>query len=190
MKNQFRVAVLLFIILSVITGAIYPLFVTGIAQVFFYDQANGSLIIKTGKPIGSTLIGQPFNDPKYFWGRISATAPVSYNAAASSGSNFGPSNPALLGAVKARIEALKTADPYNDNPIPVDLVTASASGLDPHISKAAAYYQVPRVARMRGLSLNSAKEIINQHTQGRFLGLIGEPVVNVLEVNLELDKLR
>jgi K+-transporting ATPase ATPase C chain len=189
-KEQIRAALLLFIILSVITGIIYPLFVTGIAQVFFHDQANGSLIYRNEKPVGSSLIGQPFDNPKYFWGRLSATSPLSFNAAASSGSNFGPSNPALLDAIKIRIKILKEADPDNNNLIPVDLVTACASGLDPHISLAAAYYQVSRVARMRGLSQDLVREIINRHIRSRFLKLIGEPVVNVLEVNLELDKLR
>jgi K+-transporting ATPase ATPase C chain len=190
-KEQIRAALLLFIILSVITGIIYPLFVTGIAQLFFHDKANGSLIYSNEKPVGSSLIGQPFNNPKYFWGRLSATSPVSFNAAASSGSNFGPSNPALLGAIKTRIKILKEADPDNNNNlIPVDLVTACASGLDPHISLAAAYYQVSRVARMRGLSQDLVREIINRHIRSRFLKLIGEPIVNVLEVNLELDKLR
>jgi K+-transporting ATPase ATPase C chain len=189
-KEQIRAALLLFIILSVITGIIYPLFVTGIAQLFFHDKANGSLIYSNEKPVGSSLIGQPFDDPKYFWGRLSATSPVSFNAAASSGSNFGPSNPALLDAIKTRIKILKEADPDNNNLIPVDLVTACASGLDPHISLAAAYYQVSRVARMRGLSQDLVREIINRHIRSRFLKLIGEPIVNVLEVNLELDKLR
>jgi len=186
-KEQIRAALLLFIILSVITGIIYPLFVTGIAQVFFHDQANGSLIYRNEKPVGSLLIGQPFDNPKYFWGRLSATSPVSFNAAASSGSNLGPLNPVLLDTVKARIKALKDAEPDNNNSIPVDLVTACASGLDPHISKAAAYYQIPRVARMRGLSQDSVRMIVDQHRSVRFFGVIGEPVVNVLEINLALD---
>jgi potassium-transporting ATPase KdpC subunit len=186
-KEQIRPAILLFIILSVITGIIYPLFITGIGQIFFHNQANGSLIYADGKPIGSSLIGQPFDDPKYFWGRVSATSPVPFNAQASSGSNLGPSNPTLLDAVKARIKALKEADPDNKNPIPVDLVTSSASGLDPHISLAAAYYQISRVAAARRLSQDFVKKIINRHTSGRFLGIIGEPVVNVLELNLTLD---
>jgi K+-transporting ATPase ATPase C chain len=189
-KEQIRAALLLFIILSVITGIVYPLFVTGIAQLFFHDKANGSLIYSNEKPVGSSLIGQPFDNPKYFWGRLSATLPVSFNATASSGSNFGPSNPALLDAIKTRIKILKEVDPDNNNLIPVDLVTACASGLDPHISLAAAYYQVSRVARMRGLSQDLVREIINRHIRSRFLKLIGEPIVNVLEVNLELDKLR
>lgn len=187
-KEQIRPAILLFIILSVITGIIYPLFVTGIAKSFFHEKANGSLIYINKKPVGSSLIGQPFDDPKYFWGRLSATLPVSFNGAASSGSNFGPSNPVLLNIIKARIKALKDFDPDNKNPIPVDLVTSSASGLDPHISLAATYYQVPRVAHIRGLSQDFVKKIINQYSNSRFLGIIGEPVVNVLEVNLALDE--
>lgn len=186
-KEQIKIALLLFIILSVITGIVYPLFVTGIAQLFFQDQANGSLIYSNEKPVGSSLIGQPFDNPKYFWGRLSATSPVAFNAAASSGSNLGPSNPALISAVEARIKALKAADPDNKNPIPVDLVTSSASGLDPHISLAAANYQISRVARMRGLPQDFVKKIVNQYSHGRFFGVIGEPVVNVLEVNLALD---
>ena len=187
-REQFKPAILIFLILTVVTGIVYPLFVTGIAQVFFHDQANGSLIYRNNRPVGSTLIGQEFNDPKYFWGRISATSPVPFNAAASSGSNFGPSNPALIDAVKARIKALKDLDQDNTNSMPVDLVTSSASGLDPHISLAAAYYQVPRVARSRGLSQDVVKNIVKQHTAGRLLGVIGEPVVNVLEANLALDE--
>jgi len=186
-RGQIKQAILIFIVLSIITGIIYPLFITGIAQVFFRSQANGSLIYRNGRPIGSSFIGQAFNDPKYFWGRISATSPVSFNAAASTGSNLGPTNPALIEAVKARIKTLKSADP-NNNPIPVDLVTSSASGLDPHISIAAAYYQINRVARSRGLSHDKIKVIIDQHAHGRLLGVIGEPVVNVLEINLALDE--
>ena len=186
-RGQIKQAILIFIVLSVITGIIYPFFITGIAQVFFLNQANGSLIYRSGKPIGSVLIGQAFDDPKYFWGRISATSPVSFNAASSSGSNLGPSNPALLVAVKARIKTLRLADPDNKSPIPVDLVTSSASGLDPHISLAAAYYQAGRIARIRGLSQDSIKILIAKHTSGRLFGFIGEPVVNVLQLNLALD---
>jgi len=186
-KEQIRPAILLFLVLSLITGVIYPLFVTGIAQLFFHHEANGSLIYRNAKPAGSLLIGQQFDDPKHFWGRLSSTSPVQFNAASSSGSNLGPSNPVLLGAVKARINALKEADLDNKNSIPVDLVTSSASGLDPHISLAAAYYQIPRVARVRGLSQDFVKKIVNQYSRGRFLKVIGEPVVNVLEVNLALD---
>ena len=185
-KGQIKQAILIFIVLSIITGIIYPLFITGIAQVFFRNQANGNLIYQNGKPVGSALIGQVFNDPKYFWGRISATSPVSFNAASSSGSNLGPTNPVLIEAVKARIKALKSFDP-NSNLIPVDLVTSSASGLDPHISLAAAYYQAGRIARLRGLSQDTIKILIVKHTSGRLFGLIGEPVVNVLELNLALE---
>lgn len=187
LKEQIRPAILLFVILSIITGVIYPLLITGIAQVSFHKKANGSLVYVNERPAGSLLIGQPFDDPKYFWGRPSATSPVPFNAAASSGSNLGPSNPALLDAVKARIKTLKEADPDNKNPIPVDLVTSSASGLDPHISLAAAYYQVSRVSRARGLPQDYVREIVSRYTCGRFLGIIGEPVVNVLEANLALD---
>ena len=189
-REQIRPAILSFFILTVITGIIYPLFVTGVAQVFFPRQANGSLIYREGKPVGSTLIGQSFDDPRYFWGRISATSPMPYNASSSSGSNIGPLNPALIDEVKARIKILQAADPDNKVPIPVDLVTSSASGLDPHISLAAAYYQVPRIARLRGLSEDTVENIVKQHVSGRFLGLIGEPVVNVLEVNLALDEFK
>ena len=186
-KGQIKQAILIFIVLSIITGIIYPLFITGIAQVFFRSQANGSLIYRNGKPVGSILIGQAFNEPKYFWGRISATSSVFFNAASSSGSNLGPSNPALVEAVKTRIKALRVADPDNTSPIPVDLVTSSASGLDPHISLGAAYYQAARIARLRGLSQDSIKILITKHTSGRLFGFIGEPVVNVLELNLALD---
>ncbi len=186
-KGQIKQTILIFIVLSIITGIIYPFFVTGIAQVFFPSQANGSLIYRNSKPIGSALIGQAFNDPRYFWGRISATSPVSFNAASPSGSNLGPANPALLEQVKGRIKDLRMADPDNKGPMPVDLVTSSASGLDPHISLAAAYYQVPRVARLRGLPRDAVKSIVKQYTAGRLLGVIGEPVVNVLELNLALD---
>lgn len=185
-KKQIRPAFLVFFILTIITGVIYPLVVTGIAQVLFPQQANGSIIFKDGKPIGSKLIGQSFDAPEYFWGRLSSTTPA-YNASASSGSNLGPSNPALIDAIKACVSALKTVDPENTNPVPVDLVTSSASGLDPHISLAAAFYQIPRVARLRNLSNDEIKNIVLKHVSGRFLGLIGEPVVNVLELNIELD---
>ena len=185
-KGQIKQAILIFMVLSIITGIIYPLFITGIAQIFFRNQANGSLIYQNGKPVGSVLIGQAFNDPKYFWGRISATSLVSFNAAASSGSNLGPTNPVLIEVIKARIKALKSVDP-SSNLIPVDLVTFSASGLDPHISLAAAYYQAPRIARLRGLSQDIINVLIVKHAFGRLFGLIGEPVVNVLELNLALD---
>ncbi len=186
-REHMKPAIVSFLILTIITGILYPLFVTGLAQVLFRERANGSLIYRNGKPIGSLLIGQHSDDPKYLWGRISSTSPVRFNAASSSGSNLGPSNSALIDTVKMRINALKTADPNNTSPIPVDLVTSSASGLDPHISLAAAYYQIPRVARLRGLSQDTVKSIVRKHSYNRFLGLIGEPVVNVLKVNLDLD---
>ena len=185
---QIRPAIVSFILLTVITGILYPLLVTGIAQTVFHKQAEGSLIISAdGKILGSSLIGQNFDDPKYFWSRISATSPV-YNASSSSGSNLGPSNPSLLDEVKGRITALKAADPNNTDPVPVDLVTSSGSGLDPHISLAAAKYQLARVARVRGISPDALKAIVEKNTQGRFLGILGEPVVNVLQVNLALDQ--
>ena len=190
MRTLLRPAIVLFLVLTVITGLIYPLVVTGVAQVLFPQQANGSLILKNGQAVGSQLIGQPFDDPKYFWGRPSATGPFPYNAAASSGSNLGPSNPALTDAVKARMDTLKAADPANAQPIPVDLVTSSASGLDPHISPAAADYQVARVAHTRGLDESAVRQLVAQYTQGRDLGVLGEPRVNVLELNLALDALK
>ena len=187
MWRQLRIAIIFLVLFTVITGIIYPLVVTGIAQAFFHHQANGSLIEENGKNIGSQLIGQPFSDPRYFWGRLSATTPFPYNAASSSGSNYGPTNPALREAVQARIDALKTVDPDNNQPIPVDLVTYSASGLDPHISIAAANYQVPRVARYRGLSEEQVYTLVNRFTEGRQFGILGEPRVNVLQLNLALD---
>jgi K+-transporting ATPase ATPase C chain len=190
MRTLLRPAIVLFLLLTVITGLIYPLVVTGIAQVLFPQQANGSLIVKNGQAVGSKLIGQPFDDPKYFWGRPSATGPFPYNAAASSGSNLGPTNPALTDAVQARMDTLKAADPENTQPIPVDLVTTSASGLDPHISPAAAAYQVTRVARARGLDESAVRQLVAQYTEGRDLGVLGEPRVNVLELNLALDALK
>lgn len=190
MRRQLRIALIFLGLFTVITGIIYPLVVTGIAQALFHHQANGSLIEENGKSLGSELIGQPFSDPKYFWGRLSATAPFPYNAAASSGSNYGPTNPALREAVQARIDALKAVDPGNNKPIPVDLVTYSASGLDPHISIAAANYQVPRVARYRGLSEEQVYTLLNHFTEGRQFGMLGEPRVNVLQLNLALDEVR
>jgi len=189
-KEQIKPAILVFIVLTIISGIIYPVVVTGIAQLFFHNKANGSLIYRNGKPVGSYLIGQQFDGPEYFWGRPSATSNVPYNASSSSGSNLGPLNPVLIDAVKTRIKALRAADPGNIDPVPVDLVTCSASGLDPHISVAGAYYQVPRISRLRGLTQGKVKEIVNKYTRGRFLGLIGEPVVNVLELNLALDDLK
>lgn len=188
-QRQLRSAFLIFVLLTVITGIIYPAVITTIAQIFFAHQANGSVIFKDGKPIGSSLIGQAFEDCKYFWGRLSATSPVAFNAAASIGSNLGPLNAALRQNVEARIRSLQNADPENRNPIPVDLVTASASGLDPHISVAAALYQVPRVARLRDIPQEKVLQIVKENTQERFLWVIGEPVVNVLQLNLALDKL-
>ncbi|MFN8595722.1 MAG: potassium-transporting ATPase subunit KdpC [Anaerolineae bacterium] len=193
MRAQLRPALVSLALLTLLTGLIYPLLVTGIAQLIFPRQANGSLIVQNGQLVGSALIGQAFDDPKYFWGRLSATGTYPYNAfnaenlTASSGSNYGPLNPALLTMVQARIDALKKADPTNTKPIPVDLVTASGSGLDPHISPAAAAYQLDRVARARGLDPAVVQQLIDQHTQGRDLGLLGEPRVNVLELNLALD---
>jgi potassium-transporting ATPase KdpC subunit len=182
-----RPAIVLFALLTVLTGIIYPLIVTGIAAVAFPDQAAGSLIMRNGKPLGSELIGQSFVDPKYFWSRPSATSPQPYNAAASGASNLGPLNPALTDAVKLRILALKAADPANRAPIPVDLVTTSASGLDPHISAAAARYQIARVARARGLDVWAVQALVTSHEQSRLWGLFGEPTVNVLKLNLALD---
>ena len=187
MISQLRPAFFMLLIFTVITGVIYPLVVTGIAQVVFPQQANGSLIVKDGKAVGSELIGQQFDDPSYFWGRPSA---ANYNAAASSGSNYGPLNPALMDMVQTRIDALKAADHDNTLPIPVDLVTASASGLDPHISVASALYQVQRVATARGLDEADVIALVNQYTEGRQFGFLGEPRVNVLLLNIALDEIQ
>jgi potassium-transporting ATPase KdpC subunit len=184
-----RPAIVLFLILTALTGIVYPLAVTAIAQVLFRDQAAGSLVMNGGVPVGSRVLGQSFSDPKYFWSRPSATSPQPYNAIASSASNLGPLNPALTDAIKSRIEALKAADPTNTAPVPVDLVTASASGLDPDISLAAANYQVARIARVRGLDPAAVRTLIDARGQGRFLGLVGEPRINVLDLNLALDAL-
>ena len=189
MTFLFRPALVLFAVLSLVTGLVYPLAVTGLAQVLFPDQANGSLVKAKGVVVGSALIGQPFSQPGHFWSRPSATAPDPYNAAASSGSNLGPSNPALAEAVAARIAALRAADPGNHSAVPVDLVTASASGLDPHISRAAADYQVNRVARALGLPPQRVQALVAEHTEGTLLGFLGEPRVNVLRLNLALDAL-
>jgi K+-transporting ATPase ATPase C chain len=186
--TQLRPALVVLALLTLLTGVAYPLLVTGIAQAAFPSQANGSLIKQGDKVIGSSLIGQEFEDAKYFWGRLSATAPA-YNASASSGSNLGPLNPALKDAAKARVDALRAADPGNTAPIPVDLATASGSGLDPHISPAAAFYQVSRVAKARRLDEARVKALVAEHVEGRQLGVLGEPVVNVLLLNLALDKL-
>ena len=182
-----RPAVVLFVLLSLVTGLLYPLAVTGVAQLAFPQAANGSLVVRDGQVVGSALIGQSFSDPKHFWGRPSATAPMSHNAGASSGSNLGPLNPALADAVKSRIEALRAADPGNEAPVPVDLVTASASGLDPHISRAAADYQLARVARARALPQDEGRRLVEQHTEWTWLGFLGEPRVHVLSLNLALD---
>lgn len=186
--SYFRPAALLLLILTLITGVLYPAVVTVIAQVCFSDQANGSLIkTPAGESLGSRLTGQEFSDAKYFWGRPSATSPSAYNAAASSGSNLGPTNPVLIKAVAARIKALQAVDPNNTQAIPVDLVTASGSGLDPHISVAAAVYQIPRVAKQRKLELGRLQALVAAHTEGRQWGIWGEPRVNVLQLNLALD---
>lgn len=185
-----RPALTLLLLLTVLTGILYPLVVTAIAQGLFPRQAAGSLIARAGRPVGSALIGQSFSDPGHFWGRPSATTPQPYNGTASTGSNLGPLNPALTDAIRERVAALRAADPGNAAPIPVDLVTTSASGLDPHISVAAADYQVPRVARARALPVARLRALIAAHTEGRLLGVIGEPRVNVLELNLALDALK
>lgn len=184
-----RPAISVFVLLAALTGIVYPLAVTGVAQVLFPAKANGSLLSQDGRIVGSELIGQNFSDPKNFWGRLSATAPMPYNAAASSGSNFGPLNPALTEAAKARLDLLKAADPENALPVPVDLVTASASGLDPHISAAAAYYQAARVARLRGVPLAHVEALIAQRVETPLWGVLGEPRVNVLKLNLALARL-
>ena len=190
MLKQLKPALIIFLSMTVLTGIIYPLAITGIAQVIFPHQANGSLITQNGQVVGSSLIGQQFDNPKFFWGRLSATGDHPYNASASGGTNLAPTNSALLDAVQARLKALHDADPTNTQPVPVDLVTASGSGLDPDISIAAAQYQAPRVARARGISLDRVMALLSQHTQGRTLGFLGEPRVNVLELNLALDELK
>jgi K+-transporting ATPase ATPase C chain len=185
-----RPAVVLFALLALLTGVAYPLLVTGVAQAAFPERANGSLVSVDGQVRGSHLIGQPFSAPGYFWGRPSATLPSPYDASASAGSNLGPTNPALLAAVRDRVAALRAADPGNLSPVPVDLVTASGSGLDPDISLAAALYQAPRVARARGLDEDRLRVLVARHAQRRQLGVLGEPRVNVLELNLALEALR
>lgn len=190
MKTLIKPVLMMLLLMTLITGVAYPLLVTGIAQLIFPSQANGSLIYENGKPIGSELIGQPFDDPKYFWSRLSATGPFPYNAASSSGSNLGPTNEALFKAVAARVQALWQADTSNIAPIPVDLVTASGSGLDPHISPAAAFYQVTRVAHVRNLEESVVRQLVEQHVEGRQWGFLGEPRVNVLNLNLALNRLQ
>jgi K+-transporting ATPase ATPase C chain len=190
MLTQLRTAFLLLLTLTALTGIVYPLAVTGLAQIAMPAQANGSLIVTNGEARGSQLIGQSFDDARYFWGRLSATSPFPYNAAASSGSNRGPLNPSLAASAQARIAALKQADPQNTQPVPVDLVTASGSGLDPHISVAAAVYQAPRVARARGLSEARVRQLVAAVTQARPFGFLGEPHVNVLQLNLALDMIQ
>lgn len=193
--KQVRAALVVLVALTILTGVVYPLLVTGVAQAALRHQANGSLIVKDGKVVGSELIGQPFDDPKYFWGRLSATLgadgkPLAYNGGASSGSNLGPSSSALLDEVKARADALKAADPDNQAPIPIDLVTSSGSGLDPHISVAAAEYQVARVAKARGLDAARVRALVASRSEGAVLGFLGEPRVNVLLLNMSLDDLK
>jgi K+-transporting ATPase ATPase C chain len=188
MLKHLRPTLVALVLFTAITGVVYPLVVTGIAQVIFPRQANGSLIMKDGKAVGSELIGQPFDDPKYFWSRPSATSPFPDNAGSSGGSNLGPTNPDLQKAVQGRIDALRAADADSHDPIPVDLVTASGSGLDPEISPAAALYQVHRVAKVRGLPEEKVRELVTQHTRGRQFGFLGEPGVNVLTLNLALDQ--
>jgi K+-transporting ATPase ATPase C chain len=196
MTGLLRTALTIFLLLTLVTGIAYPALVTLIAQGLFPRHANGSIIERDGKKVGSELIGQPFDDPKYFWSRPSATGPSPYNSAASTGANLGPTNPALVGGedvekepglIRHRIKALRDADPGNDRPVPVDLVTASASGLDPHISPASAEYQVQRVARARGLTEQSVRDVVAAHTEGRTFGVLGEPRVHVLKLNLALD---
>jgi len=190
MSRMIRPALVLFSLLTILTGVLYPALITGIAQVIFPYQANGSLVVQNGRVIGSALIGQQFTGPQYFWGRLSATGSHPYNAAASGGSNLGPTNPALQKQAAERILALENADPDNPLPIPVDLVTASGSGLDPHISVNAARYQAQRVARARGFTLDTVNRLIDQFTSGRTFGFLGEPRVNVLQLNLALDGLQ
>jgi K+-transporting ATPase ATPase C chain len=187
MTKIIRQSIAMLVVMTALAGVAYPLVVTGIAQLFFSRAANGSVIERDGKPVGSALIGQPFSDPRYFWSRPSATPSFAYNAAASGGSNLGPTNPALTDAVKQRIDVLHAADPGNGTPVPIDLVTASGSGLDPHISPAAAEYQVARVARVRGMSTDAVRKRVADATEGRQLGVLGEPRVNVLALNLALD---
>ena len=190
MKVHLRPCIVLFALLTLLTGIAYPLLVTVVAQVVFHDHANGSVVMRDGKAIGSSLIGQGFDDPKYFWSRPSSTGPNGYNAASSGGSNLGPTNPALLDVVKRRVEAILAAHPEKYGAVPVDLVTASGSGLDPHISPAAAEFQIARIAKIRGVGEDKIHELVTNNTEGRTLGLMGEPRVNVLILNLSLDAIR
>src|SRR5205814_7684223 len=187
LMSHLRAALVSLVVLTGVTGVVYPVVVTAIAQLVFPYQANGSLMVKDGKVVGSSLIGQPFDDPKYFWGRPSATSPFGYNAASSSGSNLSPTNPALVKSVQERVDALRAADPGNTAPVPVDLVTASGSGLDPHISPAAALYQVNRVAKARKLQPDAMRTLVERNIEGRQFGFLGEPRANVLALNLTLD---
>ena len=188
--HYFRQSLVMIVVMMVLVGVIYPLFVLGVGQAAFHHKANGNLIVQNGQAVGSSLIGQAFSDPGYFWSRPSATSDVPYNAASSGGSNLGPTNPVLLKAIGDRVAALRAADPGNTAPVPIDLVTSSASGLDPDISPAAAQYQAPRVARVRGLSPDTVQALVTKYTRGRLLGFLGEPRVNVLELNLALDALK
>ncbi len=190
MRKHLRPAIVSLVALTILTGLIYPAVITGIAQLLFPSQANGSLIYKDGNAVGSALIGQPFDDPKYFWGRPSATTPFPDNAGSSTGSNLGPTNPDLKKAVQDRIQALRAADPGNTSPVPIDLVTASGSGLDPDISPAGALYQVHRVAKTRNVDETLVRDLVEQYTQGRQFGFLGEPRVNVLRLNLALDAMK
>jgi K+-transporting ATPase ATPase C chain len=190
MSALFRPAIVLFLVLTLVTGVAYPLVVTGVAKAVFPTQAGGSILERNGTPVGSSLIGQSFSDPKHFWSRPSATSPQPYNGLASGGSNLGPLNPALTDGIKSRIDALHAVDPANKGSIPVDLVTASGSGLDPDISLAAAYYQAPRIARERGLAPRTVETLIATHARDRWLGILGEPRVNVLDLNLALDAMK
>jgi len=187
MLKMIRPVIVSLFVFTILTGVLYPLAVTGIAQLIFPDQANGSLLVKDGKPVGSSLIGQPFDDPKYFWGRLSATSPFPYNSASSSGSNLAETNPDLVKNARGRIDALKTADPRAEKQVPVDLTTSSASGLDPHISPAAAEYQVQRVVKSRNMDEAKVRALVAKYTENRQFGILGEPRVNVLKLNLALD---
>ena len=188
--KHLRTAFITLVLFTGITGVLYPLLVTGIAQLIFPEKANGSLIQKNGKLLGSEFIGQQFSNPKYFWSRPSATSPAAYNAGASSGSNYGPTNPALFEVIQKRIKELKDIDPQNTKPIPVDLVTSSGSGLDPHISVVSALYQLSRVARIRRMNEDRIRSLVDQYTEDRQLGFLGEPRVNVLKLNLALDEIQ